>query len=191
MRRDAPASLGEDYGHVHLTAPGTGLARAAMPCEDQLAHVRRPVGCVAREHGRWRELELELEPGPEPEPEPGEREPELERVREHGCEHGRVLSAATGSCSLVVAVAVQLEVMWIPYEVDDHMRLSSRVEVVGVHRHVDEAEADDVVGHNEDVHWHLPGGDMKDPGHIEPRRSVVWLEGWAAKHRQAGMAVYE
>lgn len=161
-----------------------------MPCEDQLAHVRRPVGCVALERGR--ELELELEPEPEPEPEPGERGPELGRVRGHGREHGRVSPAATGSCSLVVVVvAVQLEVMLIPYEVDDHMGLSSHVEVVGVHRHVDEVEADDVAGHNEDAHWHLPGGDMKDQGHIEPRRSVVWLEGWAAKHRQAGMAVYE
>lgn len=152
-----------------------------MPCEDQLAHVRRPVGCVALEPER----ELELEP------EPGEREPELGRVRGHGPEHGRVSTAATGSCSLIVVAAVQLEVMLIPYEVDDHMGLSCCVEVVGVHRHVDEVEADDVVGHNEDVRWHLPGGDMKDQGHIEPRRSVVWLEGWAAKHRQAGMAVYE
>lgn len=160
-----------------------------MPCEDQLAHVRRPVGCVARERGR--------EPEPEPEPElglePGERGPELEleHVRGHGREHGRVLSAATGSCSFVVVAAVQLEVMLTPYEVDDHMGLPSRVEVVGVHRHVDEVEADDVAGHNEDVHWHLPGGDMKDQGHIEQRQSVVWLEGWAAKHKQAGMAVCE
>lgn len=136
-----------------------------MPYEDQL-DVRRPVRCVARGHGRervrWRELELEHEHGPE-----------LERGREHA----HVLIAATGSCSLVVVVAVQLEVMLIPYEVDDHMGLSCRVEVVGVHRHVDEVEADDVAGHNEDVRWHLPGGDMKDQGHIEPRRSVVWLEG--------------
>lgn len=154
-----------------------------MPREDQLAHFHRPVGCVALGRGR----------GPELEPEPGERGPELGRVRGHGPELARVSTAATGSCSLVVVVvvAVQLEVRLIPYEVDDHMGPSSRVEVVGVHRYVDGVEADDVAGHNEDVHWHLLGGDMKDQGHIEPRQSVVWLEGWVAKHRQAGMAVYE
>lgn len=147
-----------------------------MPYEDQL-DVRRPVRCVARGHGRervrWRELELEHEHGPE-----------LERGREHA----HVLIAATGSCSLVVVVAVQLEVMLIPYVVD-HRGWSSRVEGVGVH-HVD-AEADGVVGHNEGVRWHQPGGDKKDQAHIEPRQSVGWPEGWAAKHRQGGMAVYE
>jgi hypothetical protein len=92
---------------------------------------------------------------------------------------------------LVVVAVVQLEAMLIQCEVVDHTDLSSRVEGVGVDRHVDDVEADDVAGHNEDVHWHLPGADKKDQGRIEPRQSVVWLEGWAAKHRQAGMAVYE
>lgn len=151
-----------------------------MPCEGQLKDARRQAGCVARGHGPVPELELEPEP-------------ELEREREHGrgLEHGRVLSAVTGSCSLAVVTVVQLEAMLIHCEVVDHTGLSSRVEGVVVHRHVDEVEADDVAGHNEDFHWHLPGADKKDQGRIEPRQSVVWLEGWAAKHRQVDMAVYE
>jgi hypothetical protein len=97
---------------------------------------------------------------------------------------------AIGSRSLVV-VAVQLEVVLIPCEAVDHMGLSSHVEAVGV-QHVDEVEAGGVAGRNDDdVRWHLPGGDKKDQGRIEPKHWVVWLEGWAAKHRQAGMAVYE
>jgi hypothetical protein len=92
---------------------------------------------------------------------------------------------------LVVVAAVQLGAMLIQCEVVDHTGLSSHVEGVGVHRHVDEVEADGVAGHNEGVHWHLPGADKKDQGRIELRQSVVWPEGWAAKHRQVGMAVYE
>ena len=105
-----------------------------MPYEDQLGYVRRPVGCVARGREHEPEPELEHELGRGLGLEPG-REPGRER------EHGRVLSAAIGSCSLVVAAAVQLEVMMIPYEVVDHMGLPSRVEVVGVHRHADGVEA--------------------------------------------------
>jgi hypothetical protein len=108
---------------------------------------------------------------------------------------GHVMIAENGSCSLAVALVVQLEAMLIPYEGCGHMGLSLRGEGEGVHLNVggvgaDGVGVDGVAGHNEDVRSRLPEEDKKDPGRIELKQSVVWLEGWAAKHRLLDMAVY-